>query len=208
MVHAVPVPSPPTTKGARQADAILEATVRCLGRDGYAGTSLQRIADEAGVPKRSVLYYYGSREALFEQVVRRIVDRLMDQVSTAVEGLEEPADVVSAGFERLWTGLTGDPALLAAYFGLFAESVTDPSLRAAIPSLSDAYRGLVERLVANARDQGRKLLVDEESLVVLIVAGVQGLLLEFLERGDSPGLQRATVRFQRWIASTTAPADA
>ena len=33
-----------TAKGARQAEAVLDATIRCLGEQGYAGTSLQRIA--------------------------------------------------------------------------------------------------------------------------------------------------------------------
>ena len=31
---------------------------------GYAGTSLQRIADVAGVSKSAVLYHYASKEAL------------------------------------------------------------------------------------------------------------------------------------------------
>ena len=42
-------------------DLVLEAAVRCLGERGYAGTSLQRVAEAAGVQKRMVLYYFGSR---------------------------------------------------------------------------------------------------------------------------------------------------
>ena len=51
-------PAPPTAKGARQVEAILEAAIRCLGRDGYSAVSLARIAAEAGVGKRAVLYYF------------------------------------------------------------------------------------------------------------------------------------------------------
>ncbi len=43
---------------------MLEAAIRCLGEDGYAATSLQRVADAAGVQKRMVLYYFESREHL------------------------------------------------------------------------------------------------------------------------------------------------
>jgi AcrR family transcriptional regulator len=198
--------SPLTEKGARQAEAIVEATLRCLGRDGFAGTSLQRIADEAGVQKRMVLYYYGDREQLFAAAVRRLGDRLLAQVAAAVEGLEEPSDIVSAGFDRLWTNLVGDRALLVAYFGLISESVTNPDLRAATAYISDGYRRLIAQLVADARSRGRRLRMDEETLTVLITAGIQGLLLEYLERGDTPGLRDAIGEFQRWMAGMAPPA--
>jgi TetR/AcrR family transcriptional regulator, transcriptional repressor of bet genes len=100
--------------------------------DGYAAAWLQRIADEAGVQKRMVRYDFDSREQLFDRVVRRVGDRLLAQVEEAIEGLEDPADIVSVGFDRLWAGITTDRAPLVAYFGLAAESVTDPRLRTTI----------------------------------------------------------------------------
>ena len=53
-----------TRKGALQAEVILEAAVRSLGKRGYAATSIQRIADEAGTSKRMVRYYWETRERL------------------------------------------------------------------------------------------------------------------------------------------------
>lgn len=198
---------PATPKGARQAEAIIEATLRCLGRDGYAATSLQRIADEAGVQKRMVTYYFGSREALFDQAIRRLGDRLLAQVEDAVAGLEDPADIVAAGFDRLWTGLTDDRALLVAYFGLIAESVTDERLRETTSYISDGYRQLIERLILDAKQRGRKVLIDEESLKVLILVGIRGLVVEYLERGHTPALNRAIRDFQQWLALVSQPSD-
>lgn len=71
---------PPTTKGVQQSEIIVAAAVRCLARDGYSASSIARIADEAGVQKRMVLYYFKSREQLFDVVIRRIGDRLIGQV--------------------------------------------------------------------------------------------------------------------------------
>lgn len=197
---------PVTAKGERQEQAILEATLHCLGRDGYAATSLQRIADEAGVHKRMVLYYFGDREKLLERAVVMLGDRLLSQVAEAVAGLEEPADIVAAGFDRLWTAITEDRALLVAYFGLVAESVTDPRLQATTSHVNEGFRRLIGRLVGEARGRGRRLLVDEESLTVLIVAGVHGLTLEYLQRGHTPALACAIADFQRWLADVSTPA--
>lgn len=195
----------PTARGERQEEAILEATLRCLGRDGYSATSLKRIADEAGIDKRMVIYYFGGREALLERAVTKLGDRLLSQVAEAVAGLEEPTDVVAAGFDRLWTAITGDRALLVAYFGLAAESVTDPRLQATTSHINEGFRSLIARLVSDARGRGRRLRMDEESLTVLIVAGIHGLTLEYIQRGNTPALSRAIEDFQHWLGSVSSP---
>jgi AcrR family transcriptional regulator len=192
-----------TAKGARAAEAILEAALRCLARDGYAATSLQRIADEAGVQKRMVHYYYESREALFEHVVRRVGDRLLEQVAQAIRGLDDPAEIVAVGIDRLWAGVTADRGLLVAYFGLLSESVTDPRLRTAVTYIDDGYRELIERLVRELRSRGRAVRLDEDVLTTLIIATMRGLTLELLADGDSPRLRDSVREFQRRLAELT-----
>jgi TetR/AcrR family transcriptional regulator len=44
--------------------------------NGYAGTSLQRIAELAGLSKSSVLYHYASKEALLEAAIGPAIDRM------------------------------------------------------------------------------------------------------------------------------------
>lgn len=43
---------------------------------GYAGTSLQRIAELAGLSKSSVLYHYASKDALLEAAVQPALERM------------------------------------------------------------------------------------------------------------------------------------
>lgn len=196
--------TPPTAKGLRQSDAIIEAAIRCLARDGYSASSLGRIADEAGVQKRMVLYYFESREQLFDAVVRRIGDQLLAQVEGVLAGLEDPADIVATGFDELWGRLTNDRALLSAYFGLVAESVTDPRLRDSVGEIGEGYRQLIRRLAREVRGGGR-VAIDEQVLTVLIIAGIRGLMLEYLEHGDAPPLRDAIGVFQGWLSGAASP---
>ena len=198
-----------TPKGERSAEAIIDAALRCLARDGYAATSLQRVADEAELGKRTVIYYYGTREGLFDQVVRRVGGRLLDQLEQVTVGEEDPADIVSRGFERVWAAITTDRALLVAWFGLLAESVTNPALADTASYITTRFRGLIARLIDDALQRGRTLHLRRSSLEVLILAGVQGLVLEYLERGETPELSMAIEDFQAWLISvSTEPADA
>ena len=48
---------------------------------GFAGASLQHIADAAGLSKSSVLYHYGSKEALLEAAIGPAIDRLEEILS-------------------------------------------------------------------------------------------------------------------------------
>lgn len=88
---------------ARAADELKQVALEQFASVGFAGTSLQHIADQAGYSKSSVLYHYASKEALleaaiepavaeFEEVLadylaardggrrRRLVDRVVDML--------------------------------------------------------------------------------------------------------------------------------
>jgi AcrR family transcriptional regulator len=60
------IPLPPTR------DLLLDAAMREFSRRGYAATSVRRVAREAGVNARLLFYYFGSKEALFEECVDRL----------------------------------------------------------------------------------------------------------------------------------------
>lgn len=53
---------------------------------GFAATSLQRIADRAGLSKSSVLYHYSSKETLLEAAIGPAIDSL-DAFVTSFEGM-------------------------------------------------------------------------------------------------------------------------
>jgi len=58
------------------ADDLRRVALELFASDGYASTSLQQIADRAGVSKASVLYHFASKEVLLESVLAPAVDQL------------------------------------------------------------------------------------------------------------------------------------
>ncbi|MGB0872702.1 MAG: TetR/AcrR family transcriptional regulator [Solirubrobacterales bacterium] len=198
--------APPTPKGARQAQEILDAALRCLGRDGFSATSLSRVADEAGVSKRMVLYYFDSREALFDQLAESIGERLITALDDAIDGLEDPAEAVTAGFSELWTAITADRGLLVALFGVTTEAVTDARLDRTVSNFKDRFRDLLRKQLHLARANGRRITVDDDIAVTAVLAGFLGLSLEWLERGDTPELEKTIGAFQAMLTSLAPPA--
>lgn len=58
------------------ADDLRAIALTEFAKAGYAGTSLHRIADLAGLSKSSVLYHFASKDALLEAAVQPAIDRL------------------------------------------------------------------------------------------------------------------------------------
>lgn len=62
---------PTFTEAARRAQ-IIECAIETLATLGYAQASLAHIAERAGVSKGVIVYYFSSKEELFEQVIQAI----------------------------------------------------------------------------------------------------------------------------------------
>lgn len=76
--------------GAADAEQrILEAAHRVFLRRGSAGARTQEIADEAGVNKALLHYYFRTKERLAEAVFRRAASRLMPPVIATLASDEE-----------------------------------------------------------------------------------------------------------------------
>jgi AcrR family transcriptional regulator len=192
------------SKRIQQTEAIVEAALRALSKHGYANTSLARIAEEAGTSKRMVLHYFSSREELFEAIVRRICRRILRQVEEAIAGQDDPAAGLDEGLDQLWKAILDDPGLQAVFYGLLAESVTDPALRETIRSVRGEYRDLIAHVIVASRPADRPMSPEEaESAATLVLATCVGLTIDYLERGDSPALRRAFAEFKAHVDRLT-----
>jgi AcrR family transcriptional regulator len=53
---------------------IAEAAVRVFNRLGYKGTSLSAVATELGVDRATLYYYFSSKEQMFDETVRAVIE--------------------------------------------------------------------------------------------------------------------------------------
>ena len=97
------------------------AAFRVLQREGVTGTTLEKVAAEAGASKGIVLHYFRSKAELFEQVMReanlvlrdRVVARLaqaqsaQDRLRAVIEGNFEP-DLFNAPVCHAWLSLCAE----------------------------------------------------------------------------------------------------
>ena len=99
----------------------------------------------------------------------------------------------------LWRVLDRDERLARLYFDLAAVSVVEREVRAVMRQLRDSWRQVVAELLRAADDGPPPRRA--EAAAVYVIAGLEGLALERLDRGETKALVSAKEMFAR---STTA----
>ncbi|WP_454051711.1 TetR/AcrR family transcriptional regulator [Cellulomonas sp. Marseille-Q8402] len=105
-----PAPATADAPGGRRDTrrAIIDATVALIADRGFSATSVDDIADRAGVAKGSVYYNFGSKGALFEAVLTEGQRALTTALRGAAEG-RAGRDAVGALVHELLAQIQGHP---------------------------------------------------------------------------------------------------
>jgi AcrR family transcriptional regulator len=191
-----------TTKGEAGAARLLEAATRVLARDGVGRASVGRIADEAGMAKRMIAYYFGSRDGLLTRVVQRIGERIAGNLTEAAEDDASPEDAASAWVDALWSAVTAEPALVPAYFALTGGQRVGATSEA-LDELDALYVSLIRNFVLDHHPHARELSdVDLDTASEFIFAILRGMLLKWVIQGDGPMLERHVAQLKEVLVST------
>jgi len=76
-----------------EADIVTEA-VRVFAECGYEGTSVATIADNAGLSKQNLMYYFPTKQALYQRVLDDVLDEWLDRMAHLADPDQDPQDVL------------------------------------------------------------------------------------------------------------------
>lgn len=173
-----------TPKGDARAASILQAATVVLARDGFGGATLGGIAAEAKADKRSLLYYFGSREQLLVRVVHLLGAEIAGRVRVGTPERDDPHELLDAIVTATWAGVTSDPQLVRAYFALVAGDVEAGEVDDALRAIKHIYLELLRDQLEALEHAGWTPRGDLEHSSTALFATLRGLLLEWLEDGD------------------------
>jgi TetR/AcrR family transcriptional regulator len=125
-------------RGAATRHKILDVAEQEFARSGFAGAHLQHIAEQVGVQKTALYYYYPSKVALYEAVLVRMLEALDQTVSKAIDAPESPA----SRLERLGDALNDLLSERRNYSQILIRIFVDR-----VETDGAALRPLIERLV-------------------------------------------------------------
>ncbi|HTK15321.1 MAG TPA: TetR/AcrR family transcriptional regulator [Acidimicrobiia bacterium] len=152
---------------------LLEVACDLFARSGFHDTSMDDIAEGAGVTKPVLYQHFPSKKALYGELLEDTGRRLLDHLARATSAATSGRERVEAGFRAYFQFAVGDRSSFRLLFGAsirsdpdFARTV-DEVLRAAadtiseliaIPASAEQRRVLASALVGMAEAVGRRAL--------------------------------------------------
>ena len=158
---------------AARRKAILDAAASLLVANGLAGTSVDAVAQRAGIAKGTVYLYFESRSDLLAALRSRYAEGLADRAGSILEHAD-PADPgsVTDAFERLAAELLDYVhANQRLYHVLFHEAPGHQE------QAREPLRHLVAGLLSQAMDQGALTPTDAGVLAGFLLDGLHGAML-------------------------------
>jgi len=151
------------------AERVLRSAETCFGQSGFRGARLEDIAAGAGIRRPSLLYHFGSKEALYTAVVRRAFEELRAALASSLTKHQDYEAQLMATVDALLALEQEHRAL----FGVVLHTLLDPRA-AARDVVAEEFFPLVDRLVEFVETQGEGRVPADvpvrEAVVQLIVA--------------------------------------
>ena len=91
----------------RRTSEILDAAELEFAKSGFEGTSVQAVADRAGLQKRQILYFYQNKENLYRAVIDRIFTEWRSQELNKWEG--EPQQIICDYIDHMFSLIEEKP---------------------------------------------------------------------------------------------------
>jgi AcrR family transcriptional regulator len=185
-------PGRPST-GARE--RILEAGLEVLKAEGFAGMTIAKVAAAAGENKALIGYHFGSKQGLVAAVGREVGASITEEVVTGIGRARSIDGVVRGVLDAVWRVMDRDVRIARVYFDLTAVSVVEPNVREVMQEVRAGWRAVLARMLREA--EPRLGPAAAATAALFVHTGVEGLVLERVEAGESTELERARRLFQR-----------
>lgn len=160
-------------------ERILGHAIKLFARKGFDATSLQDIADAAGVTKGALYYYYASKDDLLFRIHERVVSY---ETTHAEEILARGMDPDSTLQALIVDGVTS--------IGLFHEEVTvtlremhrlQPEYFAKISAIREKYQTVFERVITQGQNQGLFRLDIPPRMATLALLGMSNWMFAWFK---------------------------
>jgi AcrR family transcriptional regulator len=180
--------------GARRA-ALIEATLRCLKREGRDGLSARRIGAEAGISIGLINHYFPSKDDLVAAAYETLADRQLAMLRESAEAGGDPVARLRAFVAAFFGPDILDREVLRAWIVFWAMAFESEAVRGVHESSSGRFLQALGHLLAAARTD----LADPASEATELSALLDGLWVEWC-LADAPfAAAEGRAICDRWI---------
>ena len=178
--------SRPAVQGGRRltADArrrqLFEVALSLFAEHGYAATTMDDIAESAGVTKPLVYQHFESKRALYLELMDVVSHELVTRIVTATAAAAGPRQQVELGFSAYFELMVDNEPAFRLLYG--RDAPDDPELGAALRRVEETIAQAIDPLIDAGLDPEHRLL-----LAHAVVGMAEGASRHWLDRNRREG---------------------
>jgi AcrR family transcriptional regulator len=164
-----------------KASLIVEAMRASVAARGIAGSTFDHVAREAGVSRGLLHYYFGTKERLLVEVVRREWEVTREQLERTVGAADSAEAVLSALVQSFEEFIGEGPSAVVTFYEILALGQRNEEIAAELQELGRQTREHLAGLLRQKADAGvLSLRADAQATAGFVLALADGLTVRLL----------------------------
>jgi len=168
-----------------KAQRIVDAMRKSVARRGSAGSTFDHVSREAGVSRGLLHYYFGTKEQLLVEAVRRECELRLERLEGQLAAAQTADDFMSVMALSLRETVGGEPDFITLLFELFTLSRRNEDIAVEYAGLMRRTREQVAGMLAGAEKEGvLDLHAPPEAVAEILFSLGDGFALRMLSEPD------------------------
>lgn len=164
-----------------KATRIVEAMRSSVSRRGISGSTFEHVAREAGVSRGLLHYYFGTKEALLVEVVRRDTEHRIARLDEPLGAARTADEILEVLVSNLQDSIQNEPGFWVLIFELFTAGRRNPEIQREVGELFNRTRTRVAEIFAAKQREGvLQLRFEPDAIVSCLFALGDGVALQML----------------------------
>jgi AcrR family transcriptional regulator len=164
-----------------KAQRIIAAMRESVAARGIAAATFEHVAGEAGVSRGLLHYYFGTKERLLVEVVRRDTELRVARLDEPLAAASSVDDVLDVLISNLLDTIENDPGVFVLLFEVFSAGRRNPEIAREVADLFHRTREHVAGvLAAKEVDGALSLRFGADATVSYLFAIADGIALQAL----------------------------
>jgi AcrR family transcriptional regulator len=192
---------------SKKAQQIVEAMRASVARRGAAASTFDNVAQEAGVSRGLLHYYFGSKERLLAEVVRLDCEIRMREMEERLSRADSVDALVESLVSQLEAFLEEDPTAQTLVYEMLSASRHSEDIREELAELYRRWRGQLAKVLRQKEEEGVvRLRGDADAVASVLFALGDGMELQVLSdpSWDSEPAFEAGIRTARFLLGADA----
>jgi TetR/AcrR family transcriptional regulator, cholesterol catabolism regulator len=171
---------------------IMRQALRLFGQVGFSGTSLQNLADDLGITRPALYYYFSSKEELLWRLIGTLGDQLLEEVLPIVSEHMPPQEKLRKLVASHTRAILGNPDAFKVYFA--ERHKVGPRRDRQLRRGEEQYMTLYEDVIAEAQESG-VVRTGDPQVLARVATGLPNSALRWFKPGGSFSVEEASELF-------------